>query len=82
MVGGFVAFLNFLRDLTETFGGDPSAISVGLAMRGITGTRLRCITRRVMEHHLGGSTPEEDGFRWVNATTPRTDLSLDWLRKA
>jgi hypothetical protein len=81
VVGGFVAFLSFLRHLTETFGGDPSAISVGLAMRGTTGTQLRCITKRVMEHHLGSATPEEDGFRWVNAATPGTDWSLDRLAR-
>lgn len=77
VVGGIVAFLRFLRDVVETFGGDPPVISVGLAMRGTTGTRLRCISKRLIEHHLGVATPEEDGFRWVNAATPGTDWSLD-----
>jgi len=81
VVGGFVAFLRFLRDFAETFKGDPSTMSVGLAMRGTTGTRLRCISKRIMEHHLGGATPEEDGFRWVNAAIPGTDWLLGRLAR-
>ena len=81
VIGGFVAFLRFLRHLTETFGGDPSAISVGLAMRGTSGTRLRCITKRVMEHFQGNATPEADGFRWLNAPTPGTDWTMDRLAR-
>jgi hypothetical protein len=81
VVGGFVAFLRFLRHLAETFGGDPSATSVGLAMRGTSGTRLRCITNRVTEHFQGNSTPDHDGFRWMSAATPGTDWSLDRLAR-
>jgi hypothetical protein len=37
MIAGFMCFRRFLRDLAVTFGGDPGAISVGLALRGTNG---------------------------------------------
>jgi hypothetical protein len=77
IVGGFVAFLRYLRDFAEQFGADPSTFSVGLALRGTGGTSLKCITKRILEHFLATSHPEMDGFRWVREATPGTDWTVD-----
>lgn len=81
MIGGFVAFLRFLRGLAEQFGVDPSVISVGLAMCGTTGMNLKCITKRIMEHFLATSPPEADGFRWLREATPGTDWTVDGVAR-
>ncbi len=67
-LAGFVCFLHFIRDLADTFGGDPTAMSVGLAMRGTRGTTLRCLA--------GGAAAEKDGFLWAREMNG-TDWSVD-----
>lgn len=73
VVGGFVAFLSFLRDLAVTFDSDLTSMSVGLALRGTAGSRLEWIGNR------GGSTrpAEADGFLWKRVATPGTDWIVD-----
>jgi hypothetical protein len=77
VTAGFVAFLWFLRDLCGQFGLDPSAVSVGLALRGIKGKVLQCITKRVMPHFQSTTTPMQDGFLFFRQATPGTDWTID-----
>lgn len=81
VVGGFVAFLRFLRDFGEKFRVDPAAVSFGLAVRGTSGTRLRCITKRIMDHFLVTAPPEADGFRWLHEATRGEDWTVDGIAR-
>jgi hypothetical protein len=76
-IGGFVAFLRFLRHFGEQFGIDHTAVSFGLAVRGTSGTRLRCITNRTMEHFQATAPPETDGFRWLHEAARGEDWTVD-----
>jgi hypothetical protein len=79
VVAGLFAFVTFIRDLSTTFGVDPSEISIGMAMQGTSGTKLTCVSRGMLGHQVGGAAPSEDGLRWVNAATPGVDWSPDHL---
>lgn len=81
VIGGFVAFLRFLRHFGDQFGVDPSAISIGLALRGTTRTRLRCITKQFMEHYLMTAHPDTDGFRWLREATRGEDWTVDGVAR-
>jgi hypothetical protein len=73
VVGGFVAFLRFLRDLAVTFDSDPTAMSVGLALRGTANSTLECITN----HGTNTRRAEANGFVWRRAATPGADWTVN-----
>ena len=77
VVGGFVAFLSFLRDLAQTFDSDPTSISVGLALRGTAGSPLEWISN----HGASTRPAEADGFLWRRAATPGTDWTVDEIAR-
>lgn len=76
IVGDFVAFLHFLRELCDRFDVDPCGLAVGLALRGTQGKRLLCITEKVMAHYQRTVSPKCDGLRYLRQATPEADWTV------
>jgi hypothetical protein len=62
IVARLVGFLNFLTELGQKLGFDATDVSVGLAMRGIKGKVLSCVTLRLMRQGMQMTPPEKDTF--------------------
>jgi hypothetical protein len=80
-VAGFMCFLQFIRDLAETFGGDAAAVSVGLALRGTNGTALKEFTDPNIEAMCSTPPVEKPGFLWTQPADG-ADWSPDVVARA
>jgi hypothetical protein len=77
VVAVFMCFLQFIRDLAGTFGGDAAAVSVGLALRGTRGTVLKEFTDPNIEAMCATAPVEKAGFLWT-----RPADGADWFPDA
>jgi hypothetical protein len=77
VIAGFVAFLRLLRDLCGRFKLDASAVAVGLALRGIRGRALRCVTKRVERQYQATAPPDQDAFLFFRTAMPGADWGVD-----
>lgn len=65
VVGSFVAFLNFVRDLSDRFKIDTAGVGLGLALRGTAGKNLLAVREEGMRQAFHTQPPHCDALRFV-----------------
>jgi len=80
-IAGFMCFLQFIRDLAGTFGGDAAVVSVGLALRGTTGTVLKEFADPNVEAMCATSPIVKPSFLWTRPADG-ADWSPDAVARA